>query len=186
MTEIDVKARKAKQRRERRERFKNCELTVDKLKALLRYEPETGKWFWLIKRRTIAMGAEAGTIRKDGRRAIQIDERIYLSSRLAVLYMTGVWPPHDVDHEDTDESNDRWSNLRPATRSQNSCNRNITGKNKSGYKGVSWFERDKNWLAKIQIGRKQIYLGYFDDPAKAHEAYCLAAAEYHGAFARTK
>lgn len=42
--------------------------------------------------------------------------------RAAFFYMTGEWPEADVDHRDGDKRNNRWTNLRQASRSQNLAN----------------------------------------------------------------
>jgi HNH endonuclease len=99
------------------------ELTAERLRELLSYDPTTGQWTWLVTRGSTApAGSIAGTIYSNGYRYITIDYRRYFSSRLAFLYMTGEWPQHEVDHIDRCSSNDKWDNLRPATRSENNAN----------------------------------------------------------------
>jgi len=56
---------------------------------------------------------------------------------------------------------------------------------RSGYKGASWHRTNRRWQARINVNRKQIYLGYYDTPEEAHAAYCAAAEKYHGEFANT-
>ena len=98
--------------------------------------------------------------------------------------MTGEWPSRQVDHKDTDRSNNRWANLRLATGSQNKANMGKRADNKSGYKGVSWYSQTSRWVAQIRFEGKSKTLGYFLDPVKAHAAYCEAAARLFGEFAR--
>lgn len=81
--------------------------------------------------------------------------------------------------------NRRTCNLRFATQSQNNQNRRRHRNNKSGYKGVSWRKARRNWIAVIQIDGKRKHLGGFSTPEAAHEAYCNAAVQFHGEFART-
>lgn len=160
-------------------------LTADRLKQLLHYDPETGVWTWLKARgRNAPAGARAGRVQETGYRHIKIDGKIYKSGRLAHFYMTGKWPENLVDHEDTDKSNDRWTNLRDATRSQNQGNRPLNRNNKSGLKGVSWAARQKKWKADIRFGGRSRHLGYFISKEVAHEAYVTAARQYFGEFAR--
>lgn len=88
----------------------------------------------------------------------------------------------EVDHINGDTLDNRRINLRIVTRAQNMWNRKLNKNNKSGYKGVS---KDGNlWRAAIQKNKQRITLGWFKTPKEAHEAYCKAAAELFGEFAR--
>jgi hypothetical protein len=116
-----------------------------------------------------------------------LDGQNYLTGRLAIFYVTGSWPEHEADHRDTDSANDRWSNLRDATRSQNCANRNVTKANQLGVKGV-YFDptRKRNSYAAHmgQHGRKK-HLGRFSSLSEARAAYRRAAKEFHGKFSRS-
>lgn len=93
--------------------------------------------------------------------------------------------PHElVDHVDGDRLNNRRSNLRLANFSTNGMNRKRSSSNTSGYKGVSWHKHKRRWQAKIKLNGKTTHLGYFYSAKRAHSAYCLAAEQYHGEFAR--
>lgn len=81
-----------------------------------------------------------------------------------------------------DRSDNRISNLREATRSQNAMNARKQRDNTSGFKGVSRW-RGK-WQAKIQRDGKQRFLGAFSTPQDAALAYKNAAINLHGEFAR--
>ncbi|WP_174958564.1 AP2 domain-containing protein [Burkholderia aenigmatica] len=91
--------------------------------------------------------------------------------------------PRDVDHRDGNTLNNQRKNLRVCTHAQNTCNRKMSRRNTSGYKGVTWSKRDQRWQAQIMIGGKQKWLGLFDAPETAHQAYRRAAVELHGEFA---
>jgi hypothetical protein len=93
---------------------------------------------------------------------------------------------HNVDHIDGDGLNNRRSNLRFATTAQNSANRGKQKNNTSGFKGVRWHKRDKRWRAVIGINGKTKQIGSFKTPEAAYDAYCAAARELHGVFARTR
>jgi hypothetical protein len=161
-------------------------LTQARLKELLHYDPETGKWHWLVFRRGCAVpGAEAGSIHGKTRYLrISIDNRSYLAHRLAWLYMTGEWPAEEVDHKDTDRSNNRWLNLREATSGQNNSNRAKLKNNTSGRKGVSWVKRDQKWRVMLMADGKHHNLGTFTDLDLAGRVYEMAAYHYHGEYAR--
>ena len=94
-----------------------------------------------------------------------------------------------VDHINGDTLDNRKSNLRICLQRDNVCNRRIDGDSTSGYKGVTFSKRVNGkgkWQAQIAFGGRKRHLGYFPDPQAAHEAYCSAARELHGEFARTK
>jgi hypothetical protein len=159
-------------------------LTADRLREVLHYEPESGVWTWIKPNsNSIKAGSIAGTIHpKTGYRQIRIDRKSYQSIRLAHLWMTGEWSLHDMDHIDRCRTNDKWSNIRPATRSQNTANRGIQSNNTSGFKGVSWNKRSRKWEARIRQNGKYKFLGNFDNPSDASAAYVAAGRETFGEF----
>lgn len=160
-------------------------LTAQRLREVLRYEPETGAWRWAVASGRSAEGSIAGSIDKDtGYRYIQIDGRKYLSARLAWFWMTGEWPPNMVDHKNTRKLDDRWSNLRLSTNQQNQANRGISVTNTSGLKGVGWHRLAKKWRSEIKIDGVSRHLGTFDCPVAAHLTYIVAADRAFGEFAR--
>ena len=88
------------------------------------------------------------------------------------------------DHEDRNYLNNRKSNLREATRSQNGANREkFSGKYYSKYKGVSWHKRQKKWVGSIKFNGKNIYLGQSDNELDIAKAYNKAALEFFKEFA---
>lgn len=88
-----------------------------------------------------------------------------------------------VDHINRDGLDNRRSNLRLATKSQNAQNTPEYSRNTSGYKGVSWAKDKKMWVAQIRAQKKTYRLGYFIDIDDAARAYNEAALKYHGEFA---
>jgi hypothetical protein len=159
-------------------------VTVERLRQLLTYDPETGIFTWIVAPRGHRAGVVAGyNKRRDGYRTICIDKCHYLAHRLAWFYMTGEWPSL-IDHINGIPDDNRWQNLRLATSSQNCANRGRNRNNTSGFKGVSFYRRDRNWDVRIMADRKQIYLGRYGDVEQARQAYRRAAAEIFGPFAR--
>jgi hypothetical protein len=127
-------------------------------------------------------GDLAGHARKsDGRVCICIDGIDFLRSRIAWALMMGEWPTVEIDHKDTDPKNDKWSNLRLSTRSQNVANTNIGKRNTSGYKGVSFDPWTKRW--RVRVAKKTI--GRFNSKDDAVLAYKLEALKVFGEFARS-
>jgi hypothetical protein len=88
------------------------------------------------------------------------------------------------EHRNMDSLDNRDENLRIATVSQNNCNRRAQRNNKSGFKGV--YRHNQKWAAQIGFNGKRKYLGYYPTPELAFAAYCAAAKQLHGDFARTK
>jgi len=89
-----------------------------------------------------------------------------------------------VDHINGDKLDNRKCNLRICTQAQNCCNSKKQKNNTSGYKGVCWHTTRKKWFSSIKYNKKNISLGYFNTPEEAYAAYCKAAKELHGEFAR--
>lgn len=87
-----------------------------------------------------------------------------------------------IDHINHDTLDNRKCNLRICTASQNAMNRNKQSTNTSGYKGVCWSKSAKKWLARIDINKKSIHLGYFKEKEEAYKVYCEAAKKHHGKF----
>lgn len=161
-------------------------LTVERLKEALHYNRRTGIFTWKISTVShVKAGDVAGSVNPvHGYTEIGLDSKLYRAHILAYLYMKGVFPLCDIDHRDTNRSNNSWGNLRLATRSQNMANGPIRKNNTSGAKGVSWYKTRNKWNAYITVDYKRKNLGYFDDIEKAKLAYRNAAVLYFGEFAR--
>ena len=140
--------------------------------AEIRYDAETGK-FW----------REAGCQNRLGYRQIWFDGKQHMEHRVAWFLFYGEWPNGQIDHINGNKSDNRISNLRLATSSENLCNRPRPRNNRSGRKGVSWIKRYAKWQATIRFQGRNINLGRFDCKEKAAAAYNRAALQYHGKFA---
>lgn len=149
------------------------------LKERLRYDPATGVFTWIKSNRNGWIDKKAGWVDEDGYVYIRIGGRLRPAHRLAWLYMTGDWPPSGfIDHKNIVPGDDRWENLRDATKRINQENRRRAGKNnKCGLLGVS--PNGKRWTAKITSKYIEYYLGTFDTPQEAHAVYVEAKRRLH-------
>lgn len=159
------------------------ELTQERLKSLLSYNPETGEFTWLVGGSGRRAGEIAGTPNRNGSgkvyMSIGIDGKTYRSHRLAWLYAYGGWPKDQIDHIDQDSTNNRLSNLRSVTNAENSKNQKIPKNNSSGVTGVYFRNKRQKWEAKITVNGKLIYLGLFDLKDDAITARKNAEVEYN-------
>lgn len=91
----------------------------------------------------------------------------------------------ETDHINGDKLDNRRSNLRECTVSQNAMNKKVNLSSSSGYKGVQSFKEGsgKKWRVQIILNNKKIELGYFNDKEEAALAYNEAAKKYFGEFA---
>src|SRR3990167_11542796 len=135
-------------------------LTQARLKELLFYDAGIGVFTWRPRwgRGGCLTPYVAGTLNPEGYRRIQIDGLIYQASNLAWLYVTGEWPSRQLDHRNLNPSDDRFSNLRLATQTQNKANSGLYRNNKLGVKGVR-LHRNGRYEARIRVDGKLIYLG---------------------------
>jgi hypothetical protein len=138
-------------------------LTHERLRQLLLYDPLTGVFTWRqekIKGRHTC-GASAGHVDASGYCKISVDGQKYYAHRLAWFYHYACWPAKNIDHIDRCRSNNRISNLRDVSQSKNGLNGPLRRNNASGFTGVIYDGRRKNWVAYITIARKKKHLGSY-------------------------
>lgn len=150
-------------------------ITIERLRELLSYDPETGALTWLKRTSNrIRVGDAAGTHNKTlGYLQVSVDGVRTYAHRLAWFYVHQEWP-EEIDHINGIRSDNRLCNLRPATKKQNCENRVASQKNKSGYRGVNECKKTHLWVARIHHNGKGRSLGYFKTPALAGEFAELA------------
>lgn len=157
-------------------------LTHARLTELLHYEPDTGNFYWLKSRGTAKVGNIAGSL-CNGYIRVSIGGESHYAHRLAWIYTHGFVPDTDIDHIDGNTSNNRMTNLRLATRSQNNAN-SPKSLGRSGVRGAIWHKASGRWRSAIRVNGRIISLGYFSSPEDAAAAYTVACRKYFKEFAR--
>lgn len=89
----------------------------------------------------------------------------------------------ELDRVDTN-GNYEPGNCRWVTAQINSLTKRKQSGTSSRFRGVSWFRRDKNWKAQIEVNGCNRHIGYFRSEEEAARAYDTAAREYFGENAR--
>ena len=167
--------------------------TPEQLRKLLRYEPETGKLFWLPRPESMFTAShycrswntrhankEAFTAVGDSGYRLGLVLRYQCRAhRVAYAIYHGYWPPEDVDHINGDTADNRISNLRGVSKSINLRNQKRYKSNTSGHTGVFLEKATGKWRARIKVDSQDKHLGIFtniEDAAAARKA----AEEGHG------
>ena len=89
----------------------------------------------------------------------------------------------DVDHINHNKLDNRISNLRICSRSENHHNSKIQKNNATGYKGVHYKTNAKKFVAQIKLNNKRIHIGYFRTAIEASVAYNETAKKLFGEYA---
>lgn len=116
----------------------------------------------------------AGTTDRKGYRKMMINGKEYYIHRLVWLYCHGIFPRFETDHIDGNRTNNRISNLRDVTKSENQKNRKLRSDNKSGCNGVYYDEKKGKYQASISLEGRSVLLGTFKTLEEAAQARELA------------
>lgn len=153
-------------------------LTQGRLKALLRYEEETGHFYWRDESKG-SRNSPAGSA-ANGRKTVWVDGFNHYAHRLAWLYVYGVWPEREIDHINGNTTDNRIANLRDVSHAVNMQNqRRARRDNQSGLMGAQ--KNGSGWRAVIKIGNQRKSLGTYDTPEEAHAVYMRAKQAMHPA-----
>lgn len=169
------------------------EIPPDILKTLLDYDPQTGKLFWRNRPRKYFKsnrsmnswnarfaGKPAFTSRlSTGYFTGSIFSEDYYAHRVIWALANNEWPPDQTDHIDGNKGNNKFNNLRAASRIENGKNQKLPCDNLSGVMGVDWDTRRKKWRAQIRSNGKGIHIGRFNSKEEAITAR-KAAELKHG------
>ena len=170
--------------------------TPELLRNILRYEPTTGKLYWLP--RPLAMfnsnkqtashnmniwngmlaNKEAFTADSMGYRIGRIHNTPYKAHRVIWAIVYGQWPICDIDHINGIRNDNRIDNLREVVRSENMRNQRIRSDNTSGIVGVSWSNVSGKWMSQIKTADRNVYLGVYENKKDAIKARKEAEIKY--------
>lgn len=183
------------------------DIPVETLRQLLRYEPETGKLYWLerpvemfedstFRHRTgkIAVrsaqwacdlwntrfaGQEAFTAKaKSGAYHGKLFGALHYAHRVIWALHTDAWPTDDIDHINGNRADNRIENLRDVTHTENMRNQKVYRSSVSGHHGVAPLRRRPGtWQAYITINKKRQHIGYFRNLQDAIAARKAAEAD---------
>lgn len=159
-------------------------ITAEMAKEIFHYDDATGN---LIRKKDLGgrfgrVGDIAGFTTPDGYRKVAIRQHVVMAHRLIWLIVTGEWPSDEIDHRDCDKGNNRFDNLRVASRRQNVINRAFK---KNGLPKGARYMPSGRIQVRIRAEDKVRYLGTFETPEQAAAAYAEAASRLHGEFANS-
>lgn len=181
---------------------KRADITPELCRQLLRYEPETGKLFWLPRPasmfrdslchggvRTAQWAADCWNTKNAGREAFTaqngagyyvgaILNHNFRAHRVIWAIVHGVWPLDQIDHDDGDRANNRLHNLKPATNAENHKNEGLPKNNTSGAQGVRMHAKTGRWRAEIKVNYRNRHLGYYATKEEAVSAREAAKVQF--------
>lgn len=151
------------------------------LADVIKYNPFTGEFFWKVSpNRSIPAGTKAGRLESQGYLEIRYKGKFYLGHRLA-FYLSKGFTPRVIDHINGNPSDNRWCNLREASRGQNSQNTKTRCDNTSGIKGVTKLKNGR-WRARVKKDGVTYNLGDFVTKGGAAFAVKRKRQKLHGEF----
>jgi hypothetical protein len=160
-------------------------ITIEYVRSIISYDPGTGQFTWLPRYPSelawnyAFAGKRAGSLDGRGYRKIKLLGISIKEHRLAWFYQNGVWPDGQIDHINRDKADNRLSNLRVVTNSENMRNMPLKRLNPQTL-GVNYHRRDNRFRAVITVNKVIIHLGGFKTFEEAREARVAAEIKYFG------
>ncbi|WP_084678914.1 HNH endonuclease [Methylocystis sp. ATCC 49242] len=155
--------------------------TIDRLRYLFRCDEITGKLYWRVNRTNGISGNEAGTLTDKGYLKVGIDNTELKVHIVIFALVHGRYLSSHIDHINRIKTDNRPSNLREVSRSDNA--RNIIRISKrTGFRGVDVDYRKKapRYIAYIKLHGKRVRLGYFNSAYEAALAYDAEVLRHFG------
>lgn len=140
-------------------------------KELLHYNPVNGNMTWKVHRNGNALAGDPAGWVENGRYRIELLGKVYLAHRVAYFIHTGKQPPRFLDHIDGNSLNNKFDNLRVATRRQNNRNKGLYSNNTTGSKGVTYCAESGKYRARAGLNGRKVHLGRYDTIEEASKAY---------------
>ena len=179
------------------------ETTKELIRTSLRYDPETGELFWRYRhedtfsattKRSKSHLAAVWNAKHAGKPAFatmgshgylrgKVGHHYDFAHRIAFFLQTNRFPKECIDHRNGDRLDNRWCNLREATRSQNQMNKKGYG-SVPQYIGVSWDKEKKRYVSYISFNGKRTYIGRSKNPELLARKRDQKAKELFGDYAR--
>jgi len=172
--------------------------TVEYLRKTIRYNPKTGRMYWLkrtkehyppktaniersVKYWNKRYAGKETAICQDGRGYFKckINQIHYGAHRVAWALYHGEWPDKQIDHINGNPLDNRIKNMRVVSTRENGKNRKRPSTNTSGIIGVSWNKRQSKWVSQICVNYKKIFLGCYDNITDAASARQTAEKKYN-------
>lgn len=157
---------------------------VPDIASWLSYDPTLGDLYWSFERsmcpsHAFRIGSVAGHVTNHGYIHVRVRGKLLLAHRVAWTLMTGEDPPLIIDHINRNPADNRWCNLRAATRTENLVNSDKGDRRTTSiFKGVSK-RSDTRWIARLS----REHLGSYRTEIEAALAYNEAAVELYGKYA---
>jgi hypothetical protein len=163
--------------------------SLEYLSTRISVDVDAGRAYWIdaTKHHAALNGMEAGSPRSNSRHDkrywhVKVDSNPIKRSHIVFLFAHGRWPDLQIDHINGDSLDDRISNLREATATQNAWNHKTRRKRSSTPMGVRLLRNGK-YQARIAVNKQQIVIGSFDTPEMASQAYQLKRKEFFNEYA---
>lgn len=157
--------------------------SIAELRTAIEYDPVTGALTWgQGAYYNVKAGQRVGWSRDYVR--LRFRGSNLTGHRVAWALHYGEWPEGQIDHINGNRLDNRISNLRLSTATQNQANARKRADSTTGLKGVAFRPgRRLPFIARIKVRGEQVWLGSYATAEEAHEAYCRAAEHTHGEFA---
>jgi hypothetical protein len=166
----------------------SSELTAEYVRSILDYDAETGTLTWRynsnkpLNWNARYAGERAGSVTNMGYIRLSINNKEYMAHRIIWLHQMGGMLKSEIDHINGIKADNRFCNLRLATRQQNEWNRPGHKNVSSKHKGVFWVARDKRWRAEITHNGRFQYLGQYECEELANLVYSEHADKLFGEY----
>lgn len=145
---------------------------IEELRYWFVYSPDSGDLRWKNSPGCkVRAGTRAGSPDVKGHLQTKLRGQMYYNHRIVWALVTGDDPANmQVDHINGNKQDNRFSNLRLASHSQNGCNSDARQNTVSGIKGITWSALHSKWRARVTHNKKVFNAGLYANKSAAAEA----------------